>query len=140
MIKKTIQATYLGDLSCELRHLESNKTIRTDAPTDNQGKGENFSPTDLIAAALGSCMMTILGIRAKRLGISLQGAEFRVEKVMKSNPRKISKLKIQLKLPASVPTAHRAYLENEAKNCPVALSLSKDIRQEIEFTYSQPEI
>lgn len=129
-------STYLGGLRTEATHLKSGKTIITDAPTDNNGKGEAFSPTDLVCAALSSCMMTIMGILAEREEIDLSGLRSDIVKIMASNPRKISEIQISfthLKLVAT--DVQKEKLKRAALTCPVALSLSESIKQTITFNF-----
>lgn len=135
----TIQSKYLGDLRTEATHVQSGTTIITDAPLDNQGKGEAFSPTDLVAAALGSCLMTIMGIVARRDEIDLRGTEFAITKVMSQElPRKIVKIEILLTALSDreLSDSEKAKLERAARTCPVALSLHPDIEQAIEFNWT----
>ena len=127
---------YKGELRTEAVHLKSGKTIITDAPIDNQGKGEAFSPTDLVATALGSCMITIMGIVAEREGITLDGTIAEVEKVMTTNPRRIGEVKIKVKFIQKLNRDQRDKLERAAKTCPVSGSLSKDLKETVEFIYS----
>ncbi|MEQ8907591.1 MAG: OsmC family protein [Vicingaceae bacterium] len=131
----TINGNYSGDLRCELKHLQSNSILATDAPKDNHGKGEKFSPTDLVAASLASCMITILAIRAKSKKIEIGKPKFEVNKVMDNQPRKIKRIEITIKMPASLEEESRKYLEEEARNCPVALSLSQEVEQKVQFIY-----
>ena len=126
---------YMGELRTEAVHLRSGKKIITDAPIDNQGKGEAFSPTDLIATALGSCMMTIMGIVAEREGIKLDGTIAEVEKVMDTNPRRIGEIKIKIKCTKKLNREQRYKLEKAAKTCPVSNSLSENLKETIEFMY-----
>jgi len=136
----TIQTTYLGDLRTEATHLQSGTQILTDAPTDNQGRGEAFSPTDLVAGALGSCMMTIMGIVARRDGIELTGSGMAITKVMSAEPpRRIARLEITLsmKTPDPLPEEARTKLERAAHTCPVALSLHPEIEQAIHFRWNE---
>ena len=127
---------YKGELRTEAVHLKSGKTIITDAPIDNQGKGEAFSPTDLVATALGSCMITIMGIVAEREGITLDGTTAEVEKVMATSPRRIGEVKIKIKFIQKLNRDQRDKLERVAKNCPVSGSLSEDLKENVEFIYS----
>ena len=137
MRKKMIsRVEYKGELRTEAVHLKSGKTIITDAPIDNQGKGEAFSPTDLVATALGSCMITIMGIVAKREGITLDGTIAEVEKVMTTSPRRIGEVKIKVKFIQKLNRGQRDKLERAAKTCPVSGSLSKDLKETVEFIYS----
>jgi putative redox protein len=132
----TIKSTYLGELRTEDIHLKSGQKIITDAPTDNNGKGEAFSPTDLACASLCSCMMTIMGIRAQKHNIQLQGLEADITKVMTSNPRKIAKIKIDFRLEKTNATEEQMKILKEAAlTCPVALSLNPDIEQDVSFTF-----
>lgn len=130
-----ITGIYEGEKHCELTHGPSLSKIATDAPKDNFGRGEAFSPTDLAAAALGSCMMTVMGIYAEKNNIVLTGSRFSVEKHMKQNPRMISELDVQLDLPQALSESERDTLENIALNCPVKLSLHPDIKMTITFNY-----
>jgi len=133
-MKITSQVNYTGALRTQAVHLASNNEIITDAPTDNNGKGEAFSPTDLVATALASCMLTIMGIRADRLGIDISGASTDVVKVMASDPRRISEVHITITMPERVyESGHMKVLEAAARTCPVAQSLHKDIVQNLEF-------
>lgn len=126
---------YLGNLRSQIIHLDSKSVLKTDAPKDNRGKGEQFSPTDLLAAALGSCMVTIMAIRAMDKGIQLAKIDFEIEKVMQANPRRVGEIQLKLKLPASLTMSERAYLEEEGLKCPVALSLHPDLNQKVTFIY-----
>ena len=135
---ETIMATteYLGGLRTKGVHLKSGNTISTDAPTDNNGKGEAFSPTDLVGAALSSCMMTIMGMLAEREGIDLKGLRSEVVKVMSANPRKIAEIKINFSHPNLIATdIQKQKLINAARACPVALSLSENLKQTISFDF-----
>lgn len=132
----TIKSTYLGELRCENIHLKSQNEILTDAPTDNNGKGEAFSPTDLVCASLCSCMMTIMGIRAQKHDIYLEGLEAEITKVMASNPRKISKIKIDFRLKKTNASDEQIKMLKEAAlSCPVALSLNPEIDQDVSFAF-----
>ena len=127
---------YKGELRTEAVHLKSGKTIITDAPVDNQGKGEAFSPTDLVATALGSCMITIMGIVAEREGIILNGTTAEVEKVMATSPRRIGEVKIKIKFIQKLNRDQKDKLERAAKSCPVSGSLSENLKETVEFIYS----
>lgn len=134
MVQSTV--TYLGDLHCEARHGPSGAALETDAPKDNNGRGESFSPTDLVATALGSCMLTIMGITARRLDIDMSGAEATVDKSMVADPaRRIGELKVVISVPMPVSEANRAKLERAAHTCPVAKSLHPDIKLPVEFCW-----
>ena len=126
---------YKGELRTEAEHLRSGKTIITDAPIDNQGKGDAFSPTDLVATALASCMMTIMGIVAERDGIKLEGTVAEVEKIMAKNPRRIGEIKIKIKFSQKLNRDEREKLERAAKTCPVSGSLNENLKETFEFIY-----
>lgn len=132
----TVKTTYKGDLRTEATHLQSGTTITTDAPIDNNGRGEAFSPTDLVAAALGSCAMTIMGIVANRENIDLKGTDFSVTKVMASEPRRISEILIEFNFPElNIDDRQRKLLESAALTCPVAKSLKDELVQSIKFNW-----
>jgi putative redox protein len=132
----TIKTSYLGNLRTVPKHLQSGTEIVTDAPVDNNGKGESFSPTDLVAAALGSCMVTIMGIVAQRDNLEINGLVWETTKIMSSNPRKIEEIVIDFTWP-NAPDDQKILqkLKNAAKTCPVALSLSADLKQTINFHF-----
>lgn len=131
-----IDLTYLGNLRCEARHGPSGAVLSTDAPKDNEGKGESFSPTDLVATALSACMMTIMGIAARRHGIRLEGAKASVEKGMAADPeRRIGRLAVAFDMPAGISPQNRKLLERAAHACPVHKSLDPRIEKPIEFRY-----
>jgi uncharacterized OsmC-like protein len=131
----TSTVVYKGDLRTEATHLQSGTTILTDAPTDNKGKGEAFSPTDLVATALASCMATIMGIAARTHGIALEGTRFEVTKVMAAEPRRIAEIVVAVYFPETgIPDARqRMILEKAALGCPVLHSLHPDCRKTIHF-------
>lgn len=131
-----IRGQYEGDLRTKIVHGPSGSSMLTDAPVDNQGKGQNFSPTDLVVTALGACMMTIMGIAAKRDGINLEGVTFRGEKHMVENPRRIGKIVLEIHMPSGLTNEQRSKLEKFAHSCPVHKSLNPDIEQDIKFIYS----
>lgn len=134
MVKINIR--YEGDLHCNLTHGPSGAVTATDAPKDNHGKGEAFSPTDLVASGLGACMMTIMGILAKRHGFALEGAEVEVIKEMIQEPvRRIGKLTVTFKMPKGIPAKERPVLERAALTCPVHQSLHPDIQVPVSFNY-----
>ena len=126
---------YKGELRTKAVHLKSGKSFITDAPIDNQGKGEAFSPTDLVATALGSCMMTIMGIVAERDEIELEGTIAEVEKIMAKNPRRIGEIKIKIKFSQKLNGDERDKLERAAKSCPVSGSLNHNLKETVEFIY-----
>ena len=131
----TINGKYTGELRCNLTHINSGQQLITDAPKDNNGKGEAFSPTDLVAAALGTCMLTIIGIRAKSKNLNIGEPKISIIKAMQSSPRKIEMIKIEITFETQLSSSDRDYLESEAKKCPVALSLNDSLIQEIDFKY-----
>lgn len=135
----TSKVTYLGDLRTRCEHLQSKNSFITDAPLDNQGKGEAFSPTDTVATAFASCMFTIIGIKARDLGISVEGAVAEVTKTMAADPRRISGIKVEMTFPASYEEKHRKILERAAKTCPVLYSLHPEIVLDISFNYKHEE-
>jgi uncharacterized OsmC-like protein len=131
----TSKVIYQGDLRTQCEHIQSNNTFITDAPVDNQGKGEAFSPTDTVATALASCMLTIMGIKARDMGVNLEGTSAEVTKTMASNPRRISKIEINFQFNSSFNEKERTILENSAKTCPVIFSLHPEIEKVITFRY-----
>jgi len=126
---------YPGQLRTVMTHLQSGNEVITDAPTDNHGKGEAFSPTDLVATGLGSCMLTVMGIKADSLGISMDGARVSITKHMGTAPRRIVQIDVAVVLPASIAEEHRSILELVGTTCPVAKSLHPDLIQNITFQY-----
>lgn len=131
----TSTVVYEGALRTSAIHLRSENQIVTDAPVDNHGRGEAFSPTDLVATSLASCMMTVMGIKADQMGLDLGPAEARVEKVMASDPRRIARVRILFAMPHALDAQTRAVLERTARRCPVALSLHPDLEQDVTFTW-----
>jgi len=133
----TASIVYNGALRCESIHLQSKTPIETDAPTDNRGKGERFSPTDLTATSLGLCLLTTMAIKATDMGIELEGATADVKKVMSSDaPRRIVKIIASVKLPKlELSDRDKAVLEATGNGCPVARSLHPDIEQEISYSW-----
>lgn len=131
-----ITSNYLGSLRTLCTHESSGQTLQTDAPVDNHGKGEYFSPTDLVATALGSCLLTIMGIAAEKHQLEITGARASVEKIMSTTPpRRITALKVFLHIPYSFSPEVQAILEKAALSCPVHASLHPDIKQDIIFTW-----
>ncbi len=127
---------YKGALRTQAKHLQSNSIIETDAPTDNQGKGERFSPSDLLATSLGSCMLTIMGIKARDMNIDLSETKLSVHKFMKPDPRRVSKIKIDFDFPSlNLDDKQKQILENAAHTCPVAKSIHPDIEVETNFNW-----
>lgn len=136
----TIETIYLGDLQTRATHLKSGVTLQTDAPVDNQGKGESFSPTDLTAASLGSCMMTIIGIWAKREAVALKGSQLKITKIMSADlPRRIARIIIEIQLVSDrmLTDLEKSKVEVLACTCPVALSLHPEISQEVTFVWER---
>ena len=134
----TVKITYLGDLRTTSTHLQSGNQLITDAPTDNMGKGEAFSPTDLLATATGTCMLTTMAIVAQRDEIELTGSEVEVTKIMSQTPpRKVAHLEINLKLKSNIVLTNEQIkkLENTAHKCPVSLSLHPEVEQVISFEW-----
>lgn len=130
-----MSAVYQGHLHCELTHEPSKSHIETDAPKDNQGKGEKFSPTDLVGAALASCVLTTMAIVGERDGLKLVGARATVEKTMHDKPRKIETLRMRVALPAHLSMDQRQKMEETARHCPVARSLHPDLQLPMTFEY-----
>lgn len=134
-----VETKYLGDLHCEAEHMPSGDTLVTDAPKDNRGRGEAFSPTDLIATSLGTCIATIMGIRARDLGLDLEGLRVTVEKHMTENPRRIARLKTNVWMPAALDNDLVERLERAARGCPVHHSIHPDIDAPIVFHWPAPD-
>jgi uncharacterized OsmC-like protein len=129
---ETAKTKYLGDLRTEMTHVRSGSVIITDAPVDNKGKGEYFSPTDLVASALGSCIYTIMGIAAREHGFSIDGSSCSITKIMTDKPRKIGEIKIEIDLSSNTYTdKQKAILQYCVKTCPVALSLNESVIQNV---------
>jgi uncharacterized OsmC-like protein len=131
----TSKVTYLGDLRTSSVHLASGSEILSDAPVDNNGKGEAFSPTDTVANALASCMLTIMGIKARDIDVALEGSVADVTKAMQAAPRKISGIKIAFIMKSNADEKSRTILERAAVTCPVYLSLNPDIEKDISFIW-----
>ena len=133
----TSSILYKGELRTEATHLFSGSVIETDAPLDNQGKAQRFSPTDLVATALGSCMLTIMGIKARDMNIDLTGVNIDILKHMKSDPRRISAVDVTFTFPATLQLEEKEkiILQNAALTCPVAKSLHTDIEQNVVFNW-----
>jgi len=132
----TIETIYTGELRTQATHLASQNTIITDAPIDNNGKGEAFSPTDLLAASLGSCMLTIIGIAANTHGFSIDGTRISINKIMAANPRRIGEIVIDFTFPLnSYNEKEKLLIEKAAATCPVALSLHPDLIQTVNFNW-----
>lgn len=133
----TAEIIYTGNLHTEATHVQSGTVIATDAPKDNEGKGESFSPTDLLATALATCILTTMAIVAKRDGVgrNIDNAKAEVIKVMQANPRKVAEVHVKITFPQSYEEKERRILEVAAHSCPVAKSLHPELKQIIEFIY-----
>lgn len=131
----TSKITYLGELRTSCEHLQSGTEILTDAPTDNHGKGEAFSPTDLVATSLGSCMISIMAIKSKDLDIELKDSTLEVTKIMQAEPRKIAKIVVVLNMSVATSDKNKTILERAAMTCPVFLSLHPDIEKDVTFNW-----
>ncbi len=132
----TSSIIYLGDLRTESTHIQSGTKIQTDAPVDNHGKGEVFSPTDMVANSLGTCMVTTMGIKALSMDIDLKGTEAEVTKVMVAAPRRIGEIKVAIHFPKmDISEKDKTILEKTALACPVAASLSPDLIQTVSFEW-----
>ena len=129
----TSRVTYNGKLRTTCEHLRSGSTFNTDAPIDNNGLGQAFSPTDTVATGLGNCMITVMGIKAEGLGVDLVNSTVEITKHMATEPRRISKIEAKLILPSDVSEKNRKILEHTAKTCPVFYSLHPDIEKTISF-------
>jgi uncharacterized OsmC-like protein len=131
----TSKVTYLGDLRTSSIHIQSGIEIISDAPIDNKGKGEAFSPTDTVANALASCMMTVMGIKARDLDVDMTGAMASVTKVMNAEPRRIGVIEILFEMNVDVDQKNKTILERTAMTCPVFLSLNTEIEKRITFNW-----
>ncbi len=131
----TSVVNYLGNLRTESIHVSSNDRIVTDAPVDNNGKGEAFSPTDLVATSLSSCILTVIGIVSKKINYDLTNTKSSVRKIMGDNPRRIAEILVKIEFSKSADSKTKAIIEKAALNCPVAKSLHPDIKQNISFIW-----
>ncbi len=138
----TSTVIYEGDLRTVARHLQSGTEIETDAPTDNQGKGERFSPTDLVATALGACMATTMGIKARDLQVDLRDMKLSIQKIMKPDPRRIAGVNVTFDFPAGlkVDEKQKTILERTAHTCPVMYSIHPDMEVKIEFNWNSAAV
>lgn len=132
----TSSVSYLGNLRTKCVHLKSNASFNTDAPVDNNGKGKLFSPTDTVATTLASCMITVMGIKAEQNQISFSHISAQVEKIMASNPRRISEIRVELHIQEHWTEKDKKIMEKTARTCPVANSLHPAIKQTIQFVYT----
>jgi uncharacterized OsmC-like protein len=131
----TASIIYTGNLRCEAEHIQSKTQIETDAPTDNHGKGERFSPTDLLCASLATCMLTTMGIKANELDVDISNAKARVTKHMASDPRRVAKIEVAVSLPGNGSDKNKLILERTGTNCPVAKSIHPDIELVIDYKW-----
>lgn len=137
---ETARTVYQGDLRTEIRHIRSGSIIVTDAPVDNKGRGEKFSPTDMVAAALGSCIFTIMGIAAGEHGFSIDGSTCVITKIMTENPRRIGEVMIDFDFSGGDYTEkQKKILDHCVKTCPVALTLNDSVNQNVKLHFRQPE-
>ena len=133
-----VKCSYLGDLKCEAIHLQSGSLIKTDAPLDHCGKGENFSPTDLLATSLGSCLITIMAIKARSNGWELENIYLDIEKIMtKNKERKIKQLIIDIYIPRSLPKEKFDFIQQASKDCPVTRNLSDSLDLQINWYFQK---
>ncbi|MDB5249017.1 MAG: OsmC family protein [Segetibacter sp.] len=134
----TSQIKYEGNLRTVATHLQSESVIETDAPVDNQGNGARFSPTDLVATALGSCMLTIMGIKARDLNLSLEGTKIDITKIMVTDPRRIGEIKVEINFPENLKPdeKQKTIIERAAMTCPVFESLHPDLKKDVAFRWS----
>ena len=133
---ETAKTKYIGDLRTEIVHVKSGSVITTDAPADNKGKGENFSPTDMVASALGSCIFTIMGIAAREHSFSIDGSSCKITKIMTENPRKIGEIRIEFDFTGNVISdKQKKILDYCVKTCPVALSLNESVYQNVTLLF-----
>jgi putative redox protein len=137
----TSTVMYEGDLRTVATHLQSGTVIETDAPLDNQGKGERFSPTDLIATALGCCMMTLMGIKARDLALDLRGTKIEIQKLMKTDPRRIGSIHLTIHLPNTLVLTEKQQiiLERAARTCPVMYCIHPDMEVDLVFNWMVPQ-
>ncbi|MCK9422426.1 MAG: OsmC family protein [Bacteroidales bacterium] len=132
----TVETIYIGQVRTESTHLKSGTKLMTDAPVDNHGRGEFFSPTDLVATAFGTCMITILGIAAQSQEFDIDGTRILITKIMADNPRRIAEIVVELTFPHDHYTEQqRRLIEFTTRNCPVALSLHPDLKQTVRINY-----
>ena len=131
----TSKVFYQGNLRTKCVHLKSGNEIITDAPVDNFGKGEAFSPTDTLATALASCMVTVMAIKADQLNIEFKNINAEVEKIMSSNPRRISEIKVQINLPINISKKEKVIIERAGDNCPIHNSLNPKVKRTIKYNW-----
>jgi len=131
----TSKVIYTGDLRTMNLHVKSGSEFVTDAPTDNKGLGQAFSPTDTVATGLANCMLTVMGIKARSLGVNMENATAEVSKTMAAAPRRIARIKVHVRMPAGIPAEHHEILEHVANTCPVIYSLHPDIEKDISYQW-----
>lgn len=137
----TIETIYKGELRTQARHVQSGMEIITDAPLDNEGRGEAFSPSDLLAASLGSCMLTIMGIAARTHQFSIDGTRIEITKVMAANPRRVAEVQVHFLMSSfNYTPEQKKIIRIAATTCPVALSIHPDIKQKIDFVYNDEHV
>ena len=134
----TASIRYTGNLRCSAEHIQSGTGIETDAPTDNRGKGEKFSPTDLLCVSLGTCMLTTMAIKAGELQVDITGADAAVTKHMLSNPRRVGKIEVAVTLPETGSENDREMLQKSGNNCPVIKSIHPEIELVISYDWNLP--
>jgi uncharacterized OsmC-like protein len=134
----TASIIYTGNLRCEAEHIQSKSQIETDAPTDNHGKGERFSPTDMLCVSLATCMLTTMGIKAVDMKVDITNAKAEVTKHMASDPRRVAKIEVEVSLPANGDEKERLILEKTGNNCPVAKSVHPDIDLVLNYKWCLP--
>jgi len=134
----TAAIRYTGNLRCSAEHIQSGTAIETDAPTDNRGKGEKFSPTDLLCVSLGTCMLTTMAIKAGELEVDITGADAAVTKHMLGNPRRVGKIEVAVTLPETGSENDREILEKTGDNCPVIKSIHPEIELVISYNWNLP--
>ena len=132
----TSKVTYLGDLRTENVHVKSGSSFNTDAPIDNNGKGEAFSPTDTVATGLANCMLTVMGIKARNMDVDMSGTTAEVTKTMASDPRRIIKIDVIINMPFNADVKTQKVLEHTARTCPVLYSLHSDIEKVVTFNWN----
>ncbi|MDR1671226.1 MAG: OsmC family protein [Alistipes sp.] len=133
----TLKTKHLGNLRTEITHLQSGNSLMTDAPTDNNGRGEYISPTDMVAGALGSCMLTLMEMAASRMDIDMTGTTLGITKIMAADPRRIAEIQIEVWLPFAADAKTRTILERAADTCPVGKSLHPDLRRTVNYHYKE---
>jgi len=131
-----IKISYKGRLRTVVTHTLTGEIIETDAPVDNNGKGEKFSPTDLFASSLGSCMLTIMGITAQSHGFSIDGSSINLEKIMGKNPRRVAEIHLDINIKGVLTEKQRQMLVKAAKHCPVSKSIHPEIKENVSFHFS----